>query len=76
MQRKGYLTRTVTAEECPWLKKSLPVGKAVHAYDGCTYGCISHGGIAVVVKPWWHWILFFRKFPFCEVPADSVKWDS
>lgn len=73
MSQKGRLNREVTTHECNWLKEDLPKGLKVHKFNGYTYGCIE-SGVAVTIKPWWHWILFWRKPPFFEVPSDAVGW--
>lgn len=66
MSDSGILNRTVTTSECDWLDEDLPAGKEVFRFDGCTYGCISEGGVAVSDKPG-------DEFSY-EVPSDAVTW--
>jgi len=41
------LTRNVTKEECDWLDRDYKKGETLFAYNGCTYGCVSHDGNSV-----------------------------
>lgn len=66
---KLRLTRTIDEREQPWMAdgaiKRVPKGVIVYPYGGCTYGCISDGGIAVSFEP--------GETPFFEVPRDAVE---
>lgn len=42
--------RKVTMEECPWLDRDIEEGEIVEEYDGCTYGCITYKGVAVMIE--------------------------
>jgi hypothetical protein len=55
--------RKVTREECHWLDADVDAGTVVTRFDGCTYGCVSPGGVAVT---------FVDGGPFCELPADAL----
>lgn len=67
MNQKGCLIRSVTTQECDWLKIDLQKGLEVYKFDGCTYGCIGPSGVAVTLSS-------DGEFPFFEVPTDSVEW--
>jgi hypothetical protein len=45
--------------------RALKRGEIVYLYDGCTYGCISAGGVAVTFQP--------SETPFFQVPEDSLS---
>ena len=58
------LKRNVTKEECPWLKKDLPVGTIVYPFGGETYGCLTSDGFPV--------LLDVDICEFWEVPRDAL----
>lgn len=67
MERQFKMTRTVDKNEQPWMTDPAVVreGETVWEYQGCTYGCISEGGIAVSYER--------GETPCFQVPADSVQ---
>lgn len=64
---EGIIKRMVSTEECPWLASNLNTGDTVYRFPGCTYGCISSGGIAATLSP-------EGETPFFEIPENSVIW--
>ncbi len=58
------VTRDVTKVECPWLDADVAKGTIVHDYLGCTYGCISWNGHAVLLEP---------GGPFVELPSEALS---
>lgn len=58
------LNRDVTTQECDWLDEEIKKGTTVYEFHGCTYGCVSPGGVAVTLED--------GKAPFFEIPADSI----
>ena len=65
MEDRLQITRLVTTEEAPWLKKDLQAGTIVYEFFGVTYGCIGPDGIACTKEP--------DKTPFFEVPRNAVR---
>jgi hypothetical protein len=63
---KGTILRELTPEQYYWISEIIPVGTEVKEFMGCTYGCISPSGIAVVLPDADY---------FTEVPIDAVKWE-
>lgn len=61
---KYIVSRNVTKEECSWLEENIEEGTDVFSYNGCTYGCISHSGIAVS--------LIENEGPFFELPKNAL----
>lgn len=45
--------------------RAIRSGETVYLYRGCTYGCISIGGIAVTFFP--------DENPFFQIPDDSLS---
>lgn len=64
----GIISKTVTKQQAPWLPRDLEEGSLVFKYTGETFDCISPSGIAICMYP--------NKFPFYEIPANSVVWDN
>jgi hypothetical protein len=62
--KKGTLKRDLNES---WNAGSK-AGDTVYQFWGCTYGCISPGGVAVTRNP-------SGDYPFFEVPANAVKWE-
>jgi hypothetical protein len=62
----GIILRDLTPEKHHWISETIPAGTQVQEFMGCTYGCISPEGIAVVLP---------NKDYFIEVPLDAVKWE-
>jgi len=62
--RHGILNRTVTQQECCWLKHDYEQGTKVTEYLDCTYGCIDTG-IAIT---------FESEKCFREIPYDAIQW--
>jgi hypothetical protein len=60
----GKLNRALLKKDYSWLPGDLPEGTIVYEYNGCTYGCISRGGIAVTMVK--------NETPFFEVPMSAV----
>lgn len=65
MTQSYEVTRTVTKTECHWLDQDIEAGTTVYRYDGCTYGCISPGGVAVTAEP--------HVTPFFELPRSALR---
>jgi hypothetical protein len=63
--RAHELTRTVTRDECSWLKKDIEKGQIVFLYTGPTYGCVTPGNNAFTYLP--------NQTPFFELPSDAVE---
>lgn len=61
---KYVLTRDVRISECPWLSFPMRKGATVYAYYGYTYGCITHGGVAVS--------LVEGETPFFQLPREAL----
>lgn len=62
---KYKLLNDVNRSEHPWLDRDFKTGEIVFSYPSCTYGCISHIGIACTeIKD---------EDPFFELPLDSLK---
>jgi len=63
----GRMSRTVTKQECHWLRADIPEGTQVFLCTSATYGCVDfENGEAICLK---------EDGPFSQVPKDSVKWD-
>lgn len=63
---KYEMTRTVTKEECSWLKNKILVGTIVYGFIGATYGCITDTGIACTFSA-------DGSGEFFEVPQDAIR---
>ena len=63
--QKFKVIRKITQEECPWLERGFEIGEIVYEYFGCTYGCISHSGIAISYFP--------DEDPCFEFPLDAIQ---
>lgn len=62
--KKLYVTRDVSAEECPWLAGPISAGTVVYRFMGPAYGCISANGVAVSLAD--------GEWPAFELPSDSL----
>ncbi len=60
---KLRVTKQITPENS-CAKRVIEVGEVIHEYCGCTYGCISHEGIAASED---------GETPFFEVPLSHVE---
>ncbi len=60
------ITRDITKKECGWLHETIKKDTIVYRYPKYTYGCISEGGIAVVISK-------AEGCPFFEVPMDAIE---
>lgn len=59
------LSRDVTPDECPWLKRTYKKGVRVYLYNGYTFGCVSPTGTAVTIHN--------NERPFFELPTDALS---
>jgi hypothetical protein len=60
------VTREVTRDECPWLRRPLREGQVVYCFGGTTYGCVDYQvGTPCSFKP--------GENPFFEVPTDALE---
>ncbi len=67
--RTGTITRDLNNnEDYTGYADILTKGTIVYSYSGTTYGCISHDGEAVTMKP--------GETPFFEVPGNAIEWDN
>lgn len=62
--KKFKLNRKVTQNECPWLDEDFEKDTIVYKYYGCTYGCVSQGGIPVTFAQ--------DETPFSEIPTSAL----
>jgi hypothetical protein len=62
----GIVNRRLSEDE-NYSGRAIEAGEKVVRYLGCTYGCITLGGIAVTFS-------LDGSEPFFEVPEDSVDW--
>jgi len=68
MKHLAYVVkRRLDHDECPWFchHDVFEKGDVVYRYTGCTYGCISEGGVAVTRSP--------DQNPFFQVPMDALE---
>lgn len=63
--KKFKVIREITIKECCWLENNILKDTIIYIYDGYTYGCITHTGVAVTVN--------YNELPFFEVPKDAIK---
>lgn len=66
VQPMWYVTRKITVQECPWLRKDREVGDIVYEFTDTTYGLIKPGGKAFTNDP-------HGGNPFFELPKDAVS---
>jgi hypothetical protein len=64
--RKGIITRDLKPKDYYWLSEIIPTGTVVDEFMGCTYGCISSKGVAIILPGVDY---------FIEVPRYAVKWE-
>ena len=64
--KTGTITRDLKPEDYHWISKTIPEGTTAKEYMGCTYGCISPEGIAVILPGTDY---------FTEVPIEAVVWE-
>lgn len=64
--KTGTINRRITKEECHWIPRNIDVGEHVTEYRGCTYGCVSPSGEAVIID---------GIEGFLEVPSNSITWE-
>lgn len=61
------VTRLVTTEECPWLKKDYSPGAMIYTCERYTYGCIDYdNGFAATEEE-------DGDYPFFEFPHNAVR---
>jgi hypothetical protein len=58
------MKRTVTVEECHWLRYDMKEDSLVYSFNDHTYGCIGPTGVACSMSP--------NDGPFFELPEDSL----
>lgn len=63
--KKFRVVRQLTKEERAGADDKVQPGNIVYLFKGCTYGCISHNGMAVSHKP--------DDGPFFEMPCDTLE---
>jgi hypothetical protein len=66
---KYKLVRDVTQKECDWLDRNYKKDEIVYEYPECTYGCISHNGVACIEKPYSN----IEHEPFFELPINALR---
>lgn len=64
---KGTILRDLTPEKHHWISETILAGTKVERFEGCTYGCVSPAGVAVILQ---------GKDYFIEVPIDAVSWET
>lgn len=64
---KGTINRRLPETE-NYSGRVIEAGEKVRLFEGCTYGCIAPGGIAVTFS-------MSGGNPFFEVPENSVDWE-
>ena len=63
-QKKYFVMRDITPEECPWLDKTIEEGTIVYwATD--PYGCCTPEGQPVT--------LYADPYPYFELPKDALQ---
>ena len=65
MSKQIKLNRDLSPTDFPWLSRPYIKGEIVYLYNGVTYGCIGHNGIAVSEVE--------NETPFFEIPRDAVE---
>lgn len=65
MTRRYKVKTAQTASDNKSLPRDIEKGEILFGYSGCTYGCISSGGVACVLRD--------GKEPFFEIPRDALE---